>query len=195
MHRCSNFSALEKRYKEDRLRKQQQLPDVEATLSTLRLLQERSKNPDVAPLKVQYELCDTLYAKASIQKTENVFLWLGVRADFFSHSSINRSRFLTAPTPLYHRDLQADTFVEYSVDDAVGLLELQLKNANHLISELHLSMHNQRDTLVVLPSHQSISPTHTVIDYFKDQRNTTQVNIARIHNFGVDLRKRNAGNA
>jgi hypothetical protein len=70
---------LEKRYKEDRLRKQQQLPDIESTLATLKLLQARNATAtDDAPLRVQYELCDTLYAKASIKKTDRVFLWLGV---------------------------------------------------------------------------------------------------------------------
>jgi hypothetical protein len=52
------------------------------------------------------------------------------------------------------------------------LLELQLKNSKLLINELH-----------------------AIIDYFKDQRNTSQVNIARIHNFGVDQRKRGLANA
>lgn len=67
---------------------------------------------------------------------------------------------------------QADTFVEYSVDEAIGLLEVQLKNTKALINELAV-----------------------IIDYFKDQRNTSQVNIARIHNFGVDQRKRGLTNA
>jgi hypothetical protein len=71
---------LEKRYKEDRHRKQQQLPDIESTLATLKLLQARNNAPaDAEPLRVQYELCDTLYAKASVKKTDRVFLWLGVR--------------------------------------------------------------------------------------------------------------------
>lgn len=72
---------MEKRYKEDRHRKQQQLPDVESTLATLKLLQTRNAAADAdaaEPLRVQYELCDTLYAKASIKKTDRVFLWLGV---------------------------------------------------------------------------------------------------------------------
>jgi hypothetical protein len=35
-----------------------------------------------------------------------------------------------------------------------------------------------------------LTASAAVVDYFKDQRNTSQVNIARIHNFGVEQRKR-----
>jgi hypothetical protein len=57
------------------------MPDIIATLATLRMLNERASQTDAEPLRVQYELCDTLYAKASIKQTSHVFLWLGVRTD------------------------------------------------------------------------------------------------------------------
>lgn len=35
--------------------------------------------PDAEPLEATFELNDTLYAKANIEETEEVYLWLGVR--------------------------------------------------------------------------------------------------------------------
>lgn len=81
-----------------------------------------------------------------------------------------------------HGRSQADTFVEYPVGEALELLELQQKNVKNLISELQIS--KGRFPFCFVGSHGP------VIDYFKDQRNTSQVNIARIHNFGVEQRKK-----
>lgn len=36
--------------------------------------------PDAAPLETNFELNDTLYAKANIENVEEVYLWLGVRS-------------------------------------------------------------------------------------------------------------------
>lgn len=35
--------------------------------------------PDAEPLEASFELNDTLYAKANIPRSEEVYLWLGVR--------------------------------------------------------------------------------------------------------------------
>ncbi|KAK4611689.1 Prefoldin subunit 3 [Fulvia fulva] len=51
------------------------IPDIQKTLETVRFLQTRKS--DAEPLESTFELNDTLYAKANIHKTEEVYLWLG----------------------------------------------------------------------------------------------------------------------
>lgn len=40
----------------------------------------RSIQPGADPIETTFELNDTLYAKAQIPPTDEVYLWLGVRA-------------------------------------------------------------------------------------------------------------------
>jgi prefoldin subunit 5 len=54
------------------------LPDIQKTLDTVRFLQLRRGTED--PIETTFELNDTLYAKAEVPPTEEVYLWLGVRA-------------------------------------------------------------------------------------------------------------------
>ncbi|QIX00660.1 hypothetical protein AMS68_006177 [Peltaster fructicola] len=51
------------------------IPDIRKTLDTVQFLQLRS--PEAEPLQASFELNDTLYAKAAIDKPEEVYLWLG----------------------------------------------------------------------------------------------------------------------
>ncbi|KAK4497036.1 hypothetical protein PRZ48_011485 [Zasmidium cellare] len=51
------------------------IPDIQKTLDTVRFL--KSRKPDADPLEASFELNDTLYAKANIHETEEVYLWLG----------------------------------------------------------------------------------------------------------------------
>ncbi|EME77702.1 uncharacterized protein MYCFIDRAFT_191128 [Pseudocercospora fijiensis CIRAD86] len=51
------------------------LPDIQKTLETVRFLQTRKEDSD--PLEATFELNDTLYAKANIHETDQVYLWLG----------------------------------------------------------------------------------------------------------------------
>ncbi|KAL9122960.1 MAG: hypothetical protein Q9187_000485 [Circinaria calcarea] len=51
------------------------IPDIQKTLDTVRFLQTRK--PDSDPIETTFELNDTLYAKALIPPTEEVYLWLG----------------------------------------------------------------------------------------------------------------------
>jgi len=52
------------------------IPDIQKTLDTVRFLQTRREATD--PIETTFELNDTLYAKAEIPPTDEVFLWLGV---------------------------------------------------------------------------------------------------------------------
>ncbi|APA14360.1 hypothetical protein sscle_12g091300 [Sclerotinia sclerotiorum 1980 UF-70] len=51
------------------------MPDIQKTLDTVRFLKTRKEGSD--PIQATFELNDTLYAKANIPATEEVYLWLG----------------------------------------------------------------------------------------------------------------------
>ncbi|KAL1305988.1 hypothetical protein AAFC00_004122 [Neodothiora populina] len=51
------------------------IPDIQKTLDTVQFL--KSRKPDAEPIETLFELNDTLYAKAEVGKTEEVYLWLG----------------------------------------------------------------------------------------------------------------------
>ncbi len=52
------------------------IPDIQKTLDTVRFLQTRREASE--PIETTFELNDTLYARAEIPATEEVYLWLGV---------------------------------------------------------------------------------------------------------------------
>ncbi|KAI9688905.1 MAG: peptide chain release factor 1 [Bathelium mastoideum] len=74
------------------------IPDIEKTLETVRFLQRQK--PDSDPLETTFELNDTLYAKAEVPPTEEVYLWLG-----------------------------ANVMLSYPISEAETLLESKLKTA------------------------------------------------------------------
>lgn len=53
----------------------EKLPDIRKTLETVRFL--KSRTPDSDAIETTFELNDTLYAKAEIPPTDEVYLWLG----------------------------------------------------------------------------------------------------------------------
>jgi len=71
------------------------LPDIQKTLDTVRFLALRKvgyvlggrrsarvltrEQDETDPIETTFELNDTLYAKAEIPPTDEVYLWLGVR--------------------------------------------------------------------------------------------------------------------
>ncbi|RDL32536.1 Prefoldin subunit 3 [Venustampulla echinocandica] len=53
----------------------EKIPDIQKTLDMVRFLKTRKPGSD--PIESTFELNDTLYAKANIPPTEEVYLWLG----------------------------------------------------------------------------------------------------------------------
>jgi len=51
------------------------IPDIQKTLETVRFL--ASRPADAPPLETTFELNDTLFAKAAVPPTDEVYLWLG----------------------------------------------------------------------------------------------------------------------
>jgi prefoldin subunit 5 len=74
----------------------EKIPDIQKTLDTVRFLKQRkvctfggvfkdvlaltrdSLQSDAEPFEAMFELNDTLFAKANIHETDEVYLWLGV---------------------------------------------------------------------------------------------------------------------
>lgn len=51
------------------------IPDIQKTLDTVRFL--KTRKPGSEPIETIFELNDTLFAKALVPPTEEVYLWLG----------------------------------------------------------------------------------------------------------------------
>ncbi|KAK7966828.1 uncharacterized protein PG986_001105 [Apiospora aurea] len=51
------------------------MPDIQKTLETVRFLKTRTEESD--PIETTFELNDTLYAKARVPPSDEVYLWLG----------------------------------------------------------------------------------------------------------------------
>lgn len=78
------------------------IPDIQKTLDTVRFLSSRKERADgdAEPLETTFELNDTLYAKAVVPPTDEVYLWLG-----------------------------ANVMLAYPIDEAVELLDGKLSAA------------------------------------------------------------------
>ncbi|KAK7408283.1 peptide chain release factor 1 [Neonectria punicea] len=53
----------------------EKIPDIQKTLDSVKFLKLRKDDPE--PIQTTFELNDTLYAKADIPATEEVYIWLG----------------------------------------------------------------------------------------------------------------------
>ncbi|MES1915057.1 MAG: hypothetical protein MHM6MM_007055 [Cercozoa sp. M6MM] len=110
------------------------LPDIKSALQLLELAKEKRGET----LETQFQLAETVYAKAKVTPDNSVFLWLG-----------------------------ANIMMHYSFDEALALL-----SKNKAAAEQQLA---------------SISAD---LAFLKEQIITTEVNISRLHNLGVTMRKR-----
>jgi prefoldin subunit 5 len=55
---------------------EEKIPEIEKTIAVVDLLTEKKETQE--PLYTDFELNDTLYAKAKIEASDSVYLWLGV---------------------------------------------------------------------------------------------------------------------
>jgi prefoldin alpha subunit len=88
-------------------------------------------------VNTHYQLSDNVYVQAKLHKSDKVALWLG-----------------------------ANVMVEYSFDEAIGILQSSLESAT-----------------------KSLEQTYEDYAFLKDQKTTTEVNTSRVHNFGVKMRQ------
>ncbi|KAM0667923.1 hypothetical protein ACQRIT_002792 [Beauveria bassiana] len=79
------------------------IPDIQKTLDTVQFMKLRKDESE--PIETTFELNDTLYARANIPPTEEVYIWLG-----------------------------ANVMLSYPIDEAQTLLESKLKAAKTSLS-------------------------------------------------------------
>ncbi len=114
---------------------EQKIPDVRRALKAVTALESRNKreDSDEKPIETNFELSDGIFIRAAIPRTNAVCLWLG-----------------------------ANVMVEYSFEEAVTLLQNNLKAAENNLRE-----------------------TKDNLSYLRDQLNTTDINLSRVYNHHV----------
>lgn len=99
---------------------QDKIPDISKTLETVRFFKTRKS--DAEPLETLFELNDTLYAKAIVPPTDEVYLWLG-----------------------------ANVMLSYPLDEAVSLLESKLSTAQSSLKNCEEDLDFLREQITVSP--------------------------------------------
>ncbi|OIW26543.1 Prefoldin, subunit 3 [Coniochaeta ligniaria NRRL 30616] len=97
----------------------EKLPDIQKTLDTVQFLKVRRSEED--PIETTFELNDTLYAKAEVPPTEEVYLWLG-----------------------------ANVMLAYPIDEAEELLEGKLKAAQTSLSNCEEDLEFLREQVTTM---------------------------------------------
>ncbi|EOD48134.1 putative prefoldin subunit [Neofusicoccum parvum] len=95
------------------------IPDIQKTLDTVRFL--KTRKPGADPIETTFELNDTLYAKAQIPPTEEVYLWLG-----------------------------ANVMLAYPIPEAEDLLDNKLKTAQQSLANCEEDMDFLREQITTL---------------------------------------------
>eukprot|EP01035_Chromulina_nebulosa_P023673 gene23673-30703_t len=132
----SKYKYMESSFERSKNVYKSKIPEIEQTVELIKLMIKRRDEGE--EMVTNYSLCDTIYAKAKVDTDcGKVFLWVG-----------------------------ASTMVEYSYEEAVELLELQLVQAHLKIKELMEDLYHLRGNSI-----------------------TVEVNMARLFNHSVKLRK------
>ncbi|KAI4665061.1 peptide chain release factor 1 [Alternaria sp. BMP 2799] len=95
------------------------IPDIQKTLETVRFL--KSRKDDAKPLETTFELNDTLYAKAEVPPTDEVYLWLG-----------------------------ANVMLSYSIPEAEELLQSKLSTAKQSLGTCEEDLDFLREQITTL---------------------------------------------
>ena len=98
---------------------------------------------DSDPLEATFELNDTLYAKAHIPPTEEVYLWLGVSQPNFAICVSSLTR------------IKANVMLSYPLSEAEELLESRLNAAQTSLATCEEDLDFLREQITV----NSISPS------------------------------------
>lgn len=99
------------------------IPEIKKTLEMVRFLKSREEDDD--PLETHFELNDTLYAKALVPTTKEVYLWLGANV-MLSYPVEEAEELLTsklnaANTSLEHCDEDLDFLREQITVSSEGI--------------------------------------------------------------------------
>ncbi|KAH8741517.1 hypothetical protein FG386_003159 [Cryptosporidium ryanae] len=112
------------------------IPDIELALETV-IQRQKLLNSDVMKDRFYFPIADNLLAKGTSIPSNSVYLWLG-----------------------------ANTILEYSLEEAIEVLNSNLSTARNTIKIYQKSLEFIREQITIL-----------------------EVNTARIHNYGVMIRK------
>lgn len=108
----------------------EKIPDIQKTLEMVKFLKIRRNKDDTEELlETNFELNDTLYARATVSKqdTEEVYLWLG-----------------------------ANVMLAYPIDEAETMLTEKLRAAESSLSNCEEDLEFLREQITVFPSFTSI---------------------------------------
>lgn len=97
-------------------------------------------------METVFELNDTLYAKALVPPTEEVYLWLGVSAVF--SGVLERSKDILVKA-LSNLILQANVMLSYPMDEASELLGDKLKGAKQKMEDCEEDLDFLREQITV----------------------------------------------
>ncbi|KAG8346378.1 putative prefoldin [Trypanosoma vivax] len=122
------------------------IPNIKKTLKALHFLQKRMKESEAtgdegAGVRSYYCLTESVFGEAIVKPQKTVHLWLG-----------------------------ANVIIEYTIEEAVALLEKNLANAE-------VNMNNTKEDF----------------DWIREQITNLQINISRVYNY--DLAKKREGGA
>ncbi|OAL46127.1 Prefoldin, subunit 3 [Pyrenochaeta sp. DS3sAY3a] len=95
------------------------IPDIQKTLETVRFL--KTRKDDDEPLETTFELNDTLFAKAEVPPTDEVYLWLG-----------------------------ANVMLAYPINEAEELLQSKLSTAKQSLSTCEEDLDFLREQITTL---------------------------------------------
>ncbi|KIM29180.1 hypothetical protein M408DRAFT_119789 [Serendipita vermifera MAFF 305830] len=100
---------------------EEKIPDIKNSLAVVEMLQQRRDNSDVDPLKTTFELNDTLWADATVDDGDEVYLWLG-----------------------------ANVMLSYPLDEAQKLLSTKLTGARANLAGLISDLEFLREQITVM---------------------------------------------
>ncbi len=150
---CSKYQFMQANIERRLAGLKDKIPDIQKTLDTVGFLKRRKVlssiifchliekliaiQPDAEPLEATFELNDTLYAKANIEETEEVYLWLGVRfsLELSTKTAADRG--------------QANVMLSYPLAEAQELLETKLSAAKSSMTNCEEDLDFLREQVTV----------------------------------------------
>ncbi|KAL4952317.1 Prefoldin subunit-domain-containing protein [Aspergillus filifer] len=101
----------------------EKIPDIKKTLEMVTFLHSQKENPDAKALETNFELNDTLYARATVDPTdtEEVYLWLG-----------------------------ANVMLAYPIGEAMGMLSEKLSAAQESLANCDEDLEFLREQITTL---------------------------------------------
>ena len=115
-------------------------PDIESALNAVRYLQKHQSDDDAEPLPIQFELADSIHARAEVDAgNDKVLLWLG-----------------------------ANVMLEYTYEEAEALLSKNLENCKASLESLESDLSFLKDQITI--SEVNIARVHNLNVAIKNEQ-------------------------